>query len=122
MKYFKINEFDSPDAIGSGENMNKEFLSRLDQARSIADTPFKITSGFRSEAYNRSLLDRGYKASKDSSHLKGLAADIACTDSVSRYKIITALMKSNLNRIGIADTFIHVDMDLDKPANVIWTY
>ena len=122
MKYFKINEFDSPDAIGSGENMDKEFLSRLDQARSIADTPFKITSGFRSEAYNRSLLERGYKASKDSSHLKGLAADIACTDSVSRHKIITALMKSNLNRIGIADTFIHVDMDLDKPANVIWTY
>jgi zinc D-Ala-D-Ala carboxypeptidase len=122
MKYFNINEFDSPDAIGSGENMDKEFLSRLDQARSIADTPFKITSGFRSEAYNKSLLERGYKASKDSSHLKGLAADIACTDSVSRYKIITALMKANLNRIGIADTFIHVDMDLDKPANVVWTY
>jgi hypothetical protein len=47
MKYFNINEFDSPDAIGSGENMDKEFLSRLDQARSIADTPFKITSGFK---------------------------------------------------------------------------
>ena len=122
MKYFNINEFDSPDAIGSGENMDKEFLSRLDQARSIADTPFKITSGYRSEAYNKSLLERGYKASKDSSHLKGLAADIACTDSVSRYKIITALIKANLNRIGIADTFIHVDMDLDKPANVVWTY
>lgn len=122
MKYFNVNEFDSPDAIGSGENMDKEFLSRLDQARSIADAPFKITSGYRSEAYNKSLLERGYKASKDSSHLKGLAADIACADSISRYKIITALMKANLNRIGIADTFIHVDMDLDKPANVVWTY
>ena len=122
MKYFKINEFDSPDAIGSGENMNKEFLSRLDQARSIADTPFKITSGFRSEAYNRSLLERGYKASKDSSHLKGLAADIACTDSVSRYKIITSLLKAGFNRIGIADSFIHVDNDPDKATGVIWTY
>jgi len=122
MKYFKINEFDSPDAIGSGENMDKEFLSRLDQARSIADTPFKITSGFRSEAYNRSLLERGYKASKDSSHLKGLAADIACTDSVSRYKIITSLLKAGFNRIGIADSFIHVDNDPDKATGVIWTY
>jgi zinc D-Ala-D-Ala carboxypeptidase len=122
MKYFTINEFDSPDAIGSGENMDKEFLSRVDQARSIAQIPFKITSGFRTQQYNEDLLARGYKASANSSHMKGLAVDIACNDSSRRHKIITALMKAGLNRIGIADTFIHVDADTDKPANVIWTY
>jgi len=122
MKYFNINEFDSPDAIGSGENMNKDFLSRLDQARSLCDIPFKITSGFRTKNYNESLLARGYKASANSSHMKGLAVDISCVDSSSRHKIIKSLMKVGLNRIGIADTFIHVDADTDKPANVIWTY
>ena len=53
MKYFNISEFDSPDVIGSGEKMNKEFLNRLDLARELADTPFKITSGVRSDAHNK---------------------------------------------------------------------
>ena len=45
MKYFKLSEFDSPDMVGSGEAMDKEFLSKLDQARSLCDIPFRITSG-----------------------------------------------------------------------------
>jgi len=122
MKYFNINEFDSPDALGSGENMNKEFLSRLDQARSLCDIPFKITSGYRTKEYNEGLLARGYKASANSSHIKGHAADIHCNNSVSRFIIINALIKVGFNRIGIADSFIHVDNDPDKVTGVIWTY
>ena len=122
MKYFKLSEFDSPDVVGSGEAMDMEFLSRLDQARSLCDIPFKITSGYRTKEYNEGLLARGYKASANSSHMKGLAVDISCVDSSSRHKIIKSLMKVGLNRIGIADTFIHVDADTSKPANVIWTY
>ena len=122
MKYFKLSEFDSPDMVGSGEAMDKEFLSRLDQARSLCDIPFKITSGYRTKEYNEGLLARGYKASANSSHLKGLAADIACTNSAARHIIVSALLKVGLNRIGIANTFIHVDRDSSKPANVIWTY
>jgi len=122
MKYFKLSEFDSPDMVGSGEAMDKEFLSKLDQARSLCDIPFKITSGYRTKEYNESLLARGYKASANSSHLKGLAADIACTDSVKRHKIITSLLKVGFTRIGIAKTFIHVDNDPNKPANVTWVY
>ena len=122
MKYFKLSEFDSPDLVGSGEAMDMDFLSRLDQARSLCDIPFKITSGFRTQQYNEDLLARGYKASANSSHLKGLAADIACTNSAARHIIVSALLKVGLNRIGIADTFIHVDRDPSKVANVIWTY
>ena len=117
MKYFKLSEFDSPDLVGSGEAMDREFLSRLDQARSLADTSFRITSGYRSEAHNLKV-----KGVSNSSHTKGYAADIACTDSVKRYKIITSLLKAGFNRIGIAKTFIHVDNDPNKPANVTWVY
>jgi len=117
MKYFKLSEFDSPDLVGSGEAMDKEFLSRLDQARSLCDIPFRITSGYRTEDHNRKV-----KGVLGSSHTKGLAADIACTNSAARHIIVSALLKVGLNRIGIADTFIHVDRDSSKPANVIWTY
>ena len=117
MKYFNLSEFDSPDVVGSGEVMDMEFLSRLDQARSLCDIPFRITSGYRSEAHNRKV-----GGVSNSSHLKGLAADIACTNSAARHIIVSALLKVGLNRIGIANTFIHVDRDSSKPANVIWTY
>lgn len=117
MKYFKTSEFDSPDLIGSGEAMNKEFLNKLDKARGLAGIPFKITSGYRTPEYNAKV-----GGVENSSHISYVAADISCTDSAARHIIITSLLSVGLNRIGIADTFIHVDMDSSKAANVIWTY
>jgi len=123
MKYFNHSEFDSPDMPNSGINMDASFLQLLDQCRETAGTPFKITSGYRTKEYNQSLKDRGYKASKNSAHLKGLAVDIAATDSVTRFKIISAALAVGINRIGVANSFIHLDKDPDKPAqNCVWTY
>lgn len=122
MKYFTHEEFDSPLEKGSGKNMQQEFLDMLDSAREIAGIPFKITSGYRVEADIERLLQKGYKVSRNSSHLKGWAADIGTPSSVHRYKIIDALLKAGFNRIGIADSFIHVDCDPEKDVNVIWTY
>ena len=117
MKYFNLSEFDSPDMVGSGEAMDREFLNILDKARGIANTPFKITSGFRTPKHNTKV-----GGVDNSSHTIGYAADIACSNSVQRYKIINALLEAGFNRIGIADTFIHVDCDPSKSENVIWTY
>ena len=124
LKYFKLSEFDSPDLKGSGSNMNYTFLEKLDQARGLAGIPFKITSGFRTEAYQDDLTRRGYKTAKKgtSPHLKGLAADISVKDSRQRYIVINSLLLAGFTRIGIADTFIHVDLDTEKSQNVIWTY
>ena len=121
-KYFTLSEFDSPDSGGSGKHMSSEFLEMLDEAREIAGIPFKINSGYRTKEYNQSLLDRGYKASKTSPHMKGLAADISVTDSRSRWMVINSLLLVGFQRIGIADTFIHVDLDTEKSHSVIWTY
>ena len=114
LKYFKLSEFD--DAPGTGKNMKKEFLTKLDKARAIADVPFKITSGYRSKETNKRV-----GGVSTSSHLKGLAADISCKDSSSRQKIISGLIKAGFTRIGIADTFIHCDTDKDK-QDAIWLY
>ena len=122
LKHFVKSEFASPDLEGSGNNMNGDFLELLDEAREIAEIPFKITSGYRTKEYNEDLIKRNFPASLSSSHLKGLAADISVKDSKSRFIVFNSLLLAGFTRIGIADTFIHVDLDTDKKQNVIWTY
>ena len=115
MTYFSVEEFACPCC---GENMfDYGVISMLDDARRLADTPFVITSGFRCEEHNESV---GGKPT--SSHKKGVAADIACTTSLNRMAIVSGLLDAGFTRIGVADTFIHVDYDLDKIQDVLWTY
>lgn len=92
-------------------------VAMLDEARHIAGVPFVITSGIRSEADN-------YRVGgvKSSAHLTGHAVDIACPDSVTRHKIIKALNAVHCQRYGVGESFIHVDVDPDKPSPRVWLY
>lgn len=105
-KYFKEIEY----------KMDKDFLAKLDKAREYAKMPFVINSAYRSPDHPESIKN------PSSSHIKGLAVDIKATDSRTRYRVLDALMSVGFNRIGIANTFIHVDDDKDKSSDVIWTY
>ena len=117
MKYFEYEEFDSPDIQGSGQMMSKEMLSKLDMVREEYGKPIYVNSGYRTEAHNEKV---GGKPA--SSHLKGLAVDIACSESRERFNLIQLFLKYGISRIGIAKNFIHIDIDNDKAPNVIWTY
>jgi len=117
LKYFTFEEFDSPDAPGSGEKyMDREFLECLDEARDIAGVQFKINSGYRTPTHNAKV-----GGVSTSSHLIGRAADIHCTNTGKRLKIIEALSMVGFQRFGIAKTFIHVDND-DQKKPAIWLY
>lgn len=117
LRYFNIDEFDSPDQPGSGSNMQLTTLQKLDKARHSAGIPFYVSSGFRTTAHN--LRVGGVNGS---SHTKGYAVDIKVIKSQDRFKIINAAMAAGFNRIGIAKSFVHLDNDPDKIKNVIWTY
>lgn len=117
LDYFSRDEFDSPDLPGSGAEMDSDFLRRLDACRHEAGVPFIITSGYRSEAWNRKV-----GGVDNSSHLLGLAADIKAVTARHRYRILFALISGGFTRIGIGPNFIHVDADKSKPARVCWVY
>ena len=105
------------------ENMDVDFLAKLDQAREIAGIPFHINSAFRSKEDNERIYRELKKpVNKNSSHLKGLAVDISTTDSRTRFIVLQSLIAAGFSRMGIADSFIHVDDDKGKSQNVIWTY
>ena len=117
MQYFNITEFDSPDEMGSGRNMKQEMLDKIDLVRSKFDRAIHINSGYRTKEHNKKV-----EGKKNSSHLKGLAVDIRCINSRDRYDLLNCLLDVGFTRIGIGNTFIHVDMDPDKDPDVMWTY
>jgi len=117
MRYFKHSEFDSPDKPGSGQLMDPYFLQLLDKARTHAQIPFKISSGYRSKFWNKKA-----GGVDSSAHLKGLAADIVCNNSSDRFIILNALIFVGFNRIGIAEAFIHADVSTERPGFMVWIY
>ena len=91
--------------------------------RKIAGIPFRIGSGYRCESYNQVLVNNpAIKASKNSSHKKGVACDIEVRNGSEHFKILEAVIKAGFKRIGIAKTFIHVDCDCGKDQEVDWMY
>lgn len=88
-------------------------VDKLDAARTAAGIPFVITSGYRTVAENTAV---GGVA--DSAHLTGAAADIACSDSVSRLAMLKAFLSVGFTRIEICPAHIHVDISTTLPQNV----
>ena len=116
--FFSWDEFDCPSLPGSGVNMETKFVKLLDELRANYGKPIKINSGFRTMEHNATLKN----SSPNSSHLKGLAVDIHCNNSNDRFELIKCALELNINRIGIASTFLHIDIDTNKPKNVAWIY
>ena len=116
-KYFTYGEFDSQDLKGSGKNVSDELINMLDIVRKKYGKSVVINSGYRTPEHNKSV-----GGTPESSHIKGLAADIACNNSTDRFKLEGVLREVGFKRIGMGSTFIHVDIDKDKSPNVLWTY
>lgn len=116
-RYFTEKEFNACTPSCSICEMDGDFMEMLDKLRDIAGIPIVINCAYRSKEWD---LKKG--RSGNSAHTKGKAVDIRCIDSSNRYKILQAAIQLGFRRIGIADTFIHLDMDESLPQGVIWLY
>jgi len=114
VKHFQPSEFTCKCGCG-GNKMQSAFLEVLDKARELAGVPFKINSGYRCEKHNKEV------GSTSRNHTSGNAADIACTDGPTRFKIVRGLIAAGFKRIGVAKTFIHADCVEGGPTS-IWFY
>jgi len=114
MKYFDISEFDC--SFTGNNEMNEDFLIKLDALREACGFPFKITSGFRDPEGHPIEA----KKTRAGTHAQGIAADIQVVNGVQKYKIIEEAIKLGFNGIGVAKTFIHVDTRTSTP--VVWSY
>ena len=120
---FRYGEFKCSCSECHHSNHTKQSLIvKLQHARDVANdivpgTKIRINSGYRCEANNEAV-----GGTKTSSHLNGTAADIRCTDIRTRGALLTGLRLAGFNRIGIGETFLHVDIDAGKTPNVTWLY
>ena len=113
-KFFKINDFDCQET-GNNE-MDVQFIKKLDQLREACGFPFYITSGYR-DPEGHSIE----KAKQNpGTHAQGIAADIAVQGGIQRMEIVKHAAALGFTGIGVAKGFIHVDIRTTTP--VLWCY
>ena len=117
-EYVTRSEFTCKCGCGAN-NIYPRLVKMLNEARISAKTPFIINSGVRCPAHNKII-----GGSPSSSHITGLAADIAYNGSHQRHLILKALYAQGFERVGINKhkKFIHVDVDTSKPQELTWMY
>jgi uncharacterized protein YcbK (DUF882 family) len=112
-KHFDISEFRCRE---TGESdMKPEFIHMLDELRERVGQPMVITSGYRSKEHT---AERNKE--KGGTHTQGIACDIAVSNGVDRMRIVKEALSMGFGGIGVARTFVHVDMRATTP--VMWTY
>jgi zinc D-Ala-D-Ala carboxypeptidase len=113
MRWFKEDDFKCK--CNCRFDCSDEFKKDVDDARDLAGVPFVLTSAARCLQHNRNI------GSKDTStHVSGLAVDIAYKDELHLTRIVHALSRCGFTRIGVnaKKKFIHADKDPIKPDAV----
>ena len=98
------------------DDIKDELAIKVQKVRDLINGPLSINSGIRCSAHNAASNSK-----PTSSHIDGWAADLGYSGSRERFALITAAAQV-FDRVGIAKTFIHVDVDANKTAGVIWLY
>lgn len=126
IRFFKKSEFDCKCGCGRNE-MQEDFLKKLDNMRARCTFPFIVTSGYRCPDHNESISSTG----RTGPHTTGRAVDIHLFGEKA-YAVLRLASEGRLfSGIGLKmhgphnGRFMHLD-DLEKGDSrfrpTVWTY
>ena len=116
-EHFSREEFACECGCGF-DAVNPGLVDVLEWVRSLSGgVPLVINSGCRCPNHN---AESG--GVPNSPHLRGNAVDIAVEGGKRRYDIVKAAILGGALGVGVAKTYVHIDVDDDTPRPAIWTY
>jgi len=117
--HFKASEFASRET--GRFLMDTDLLDRLETLRTKWGKPLVPTSGYRTPSENAKKSSTGLTGP----HTTGLAVDLSM-GSADRYEFVKLAFAMGFTGIGVAKTFIHLDMippgHPSIPRPMIWSY
>jgi len=112
-----IKEMDFACPCCGANQISSQLVSLIQSLEHHIGEDLTITSGFRCPKHNKEV-----GGSPTSSHLKGLAVDIAAADLHLYFSIIYWSIFLGITRMGLGKNFIHLDIDPGKTQEVVWRY
>lgn len=104
-------------------DIDKNLINKLNILRILYNKPMTIASGARCAKHNAAVDGEPLSAHLPHLHTgQCRAADITILSSADRFKFINLAMSIGFERMGIASTFVHVDVAWDLPSPVLFTY
>lgn len=110
--HFSRYEFQSASPSCELEDMDSQFLQKMDKLRDLCGFPLIVNCAFRSKQHD---LSKG--RSGTSYHCVGRAMDIRCLDNNKRAIIVQNAFRIGLKGVGIYKRFIHLD---DRLTDTLW--
>lgn len=99
-------------------NMTYMEMEVLQDLRRYVQKGVVVTSGSRCEKHNKAS-----GGGKNSRHLTGLAVDVRVGSSYERARILEFLFVQKVVKgVGIANGFVHFDVDQSREVRVCWLY
>jgi uncharacterized protein YcbK (DUF882 family) len=119
-EHFNSNEFRCDCGVCRIILVNTDLVSKLEEMRKILGSSLTISSGYRCEHKQHELTIRGFDTAKGiSQHTLGNAVDV--TNGVTPgFELEDAARKAGFKAVGVAKTWVHVDLRSDRDRR--WTY
>lgn len=92
-------------------------LLKLNVLRMLVNRPVNVNSGIRCKYWNAKS-----GGVSESQHILAEAADLTVSGSRERWQVVKSAYEAGFRRIGVAKTFVHVDVGTKADQDVLWLY
>lgn len=112
---FKYREWQCKCGCDQPHQMKANVMENVQKIRELYGKPLTLTSAWRCKNHSSEK-----KKKVPGQHNRGTAVDIAISDGVMAYKLITLGLSLGATGFALGNGFVHLDWRVDTP--VTWKY